>query len=203
MYMKRYGMTIPLEGVPILEQRDWIQELDSLGYTDLWTSEAGSFDGLTPLALASIWAPNARLGCAILPVYTRAPALLAMSIATLCQAAPGRIVVGLGSSSNVIVENWNGIPFEKPYQHTRDRAMFLRRALTGERLTEDADTPVLANRQRVAACDGKLAVFVIFEAVARNNRILLGDQSNLLAGHDQYAFDDVIDRVVGCRFFGI
>ena len=138
--MKRYGMTIPLEGVPVLEQKDWIQELDSLGYTDLWTSEAGSFDGLTPLALASIWAPNVRLGCAILPVYTRGPALLAMSVATLCQAAPGRIVVGLGSSSNVIVENWNGIPFEKPYQHTRDRALFLRKALTGERVTEEYET---------------------------------------------------------------
>ena len=34
--MKRHGMTIPLEGVPILVQRDWIQELESLGYTDLW-----------------------------------------------------------------------------------------------------------------------------------------------------------------------
>ena len=75
--MKRHGMTIPLEGVPILEQRDWIQELDSLGYTDLWTSDAGAFDGFTPLALASVRALDARLGCAILPVHTRALAPVA------------------------------------------------------------------------------------------------------------------------------
>ena len=138
--MKRYGMTIPLDGIPLLQQREWIEELETLGYTDLWSSEAGVHDGLTPLVLASVWAPSVRLGCAILPVYTRGPALLAMSVASLCQAAPGRVVVGLGSSSNVIVENWNGIPFEKPYQHTRDVAVFLRWALTGEKVTEEYET---------------------------------------------------------------
>ncbi len=138
--MKRYGMTIPLDGVPLLEHREWIEELETLGYTDLWSSEAIVHDGLTPLALASVWGPSLRLGCAILPVYLRGPALLAMSIASLCQAAPGRFVVGLGSSSNVIVQDWNGIPFEKPYQHTRDMARFLRSALTGARLSEDYET---------------------------------------------------------------
>ncbi len=138
--MKRYGMTIPMDRVPLLQQRKWIEELQDLGYTDLWSSEAGSFDGLTPLALASAWAPSMRLGCAILPAYTRGPGLLAMSAASMAQAAPGRFVLGIGTSSNVIVENWNGIPFEKPYQKTRDIVKFLRRALTGERISEDYET---------------------------------------------------------------
>ena len=138
--MKRYGMTIPLDRVPLHAQRAWIEELQDLGYTDLWTSEAGSFDGFTPLALASTWAPSMRLGCAIFPAYTRGPGLLAMSVASLAQAAPGRFVMGVGSSSNVIVENWNGIPFDKPYQRTRDTVKFLRKALTGERVTEEYET---------------------------------------------------------------
>ena len=138
--MQRYGMTIPLAGVPLSEQRDWVRELADLGYTDLWTAEADATDGFTPLALASQWAPEARLGCAIHPVYTRGPALLAMSAASLAQAAPGRFVLGLGSSSNVIVENWNGIPFEKPYQRVRDTVRFLRRALGGEKVSEDYET---------------------------------------------------------------
>ncbi len=54
---KRYGMTIPFEGTPLHEQRDWIEELVELGYTDLWSSEAGGTDGFTPLALAAVWAP--------------------------------------------------------------------------------------------------------------------------------------------------
>lgn len=138
--MQRFGMTIPLDRVPLHEQREWIEELEQLGYTDLWTSEAGGHDGFTPLALASAWAPSMRLGCAIFPAYTRGPALMAMSVAALADAAPGRFVMGLGSSSNVIVENWNGIPFEKPYQRTRDTAKFLRAALTGDKITEEYET---------------------------------------------------------------
>ena len=138
--MARYGMTIPLDGIPLAQQRDWIRELADLGYTDLWSAEAGASDGFTPLVLASQWAPEARLGCAIFPAYTRGPALLAMSAASLASAAPGRAVIGIGSSSNVIVEHWNGIPFEKPYQRVRDTVRFLRRALTGEKVSEDYET---------------------------------------------------------------
>jgi len=138
--MARYGMTIPLDNVPLAEQEDYIKELEQLGYSDLWTAEAGGTDGFTPLVLASQWAPSCRLGCAIFPVYTRGPALLAMSVASMAQAAPGRFVMGLGSSSNVIVENWNGVPFEKPYQRVRDTVRFLKKALTGEKVTEEYET---------------------------------------------------------------
>ncbi|NRA03678.1 MAG: LLM class F420-dependent oxidoreductase [Myxococcales bacterium] len=143
--MQRYGMTIPLDGVPLHAQREYFEELAALGYTDLWTSEAGGTDGFTPLALASTWAPAQRLGCAIFPAYTRGPALLAMSAASLAQAAPGRFVLGVGSSSNVIVQNWNGIPFEKPYQKTRDLVRFLRRAFTGEKVSEAYETFEIKN----------------------------------------------------------
>jgi probable F420-dependent oxidoreductase len=136
----RHGMTIPLDGVPLHEQRAWIEELEASGYTDLWSAEAGGSDGFTPLALASTWAPSARLGCAIIPAFTRGPGLLAMSAASLAQAAPGRFVLGVGSSSNVIVENWNGIPFQQPYQRTRDVVRFLRRAFAGEKVTHDYET---------------------------------------------------------------
>ncbi len=108
----RPGMTIPLPG-PLHAQRDRIVELADLGYTDVWTAESDGGDGLTPLALASVWEPRLRLGTAILPAYTRAPACMAQSAATLADAAPGRFVLGIGSSSNVIVERWNGIPFER------------------------------------------------------------------------------------------
>ena len=136
----RYGMTIPLDGVPLGEQREYFEELQDLGYTDLWTAETNAMDGFTPLALASTWAPKTRLGCAIFPAFTRGPGLLASSVAGLAQAAPGRFVVGIGSSSNVIVENWNGIPFEKPYQRVRDTVKFLRQALRGEKVTEEYET---------------------------------------------------------------
>jgi probable F420-dependent oxidoreductase len=134
--MKRYGMTIPLQGVPLHAQRDWIRELADLGYTDVWSTEGPGYDAFTPLALASTWAPQLRLGTAICSVYTRGPALLASCAATLAAAAPGRVVLGVGASSDVIVEGWNGIPFEKPYARVRDSLRFLRRALAGEKVSE-------------------------------------------------------------------
>jgi probable F420-dependent oxidoreductase len=131
----RYGMTIPFDGVPLHEQRDWIIELEDLGYTDVWSAEAMGADAFTPLALASVWAPSLRLGTAIVPAFTRGPACLAQSVATLADAAPGRFAFGIGTSSNVIVEGWNGIPFDEPYTQVRDMVRFLRASMAGEKMT--------------------------------------------------------------------
>ena len=137
---RRWGITVPFAGVPLHQHRAIFEELADLGYTDVWSSEADGHDAFTALALAAAWAPSLRLGQAVVPVYTRGPALLAQTIASLVDAAPGRVAVGLGTSSNVIVERWNGIPFEKPYAHVRDTLRFLRAALAGEKVTHEYET---------------------------------------------------------------
>jgi probable F420-dependent oxidoreductase len=136
----RLGMTVPFDGVPLDKQRSWFEELEQVGYTDLWSAEANGSDGFTPLVLGSQWAPTMRLGTAIIPAYTRGAALLAQSAASLAEVAPGRVVIGIGSSSNVIVEQWNGLDFEKPYARVRDSVRFLKAALSGEKVDQDYDT---------------------------------------------------------------
>jgi probable F420-dependent oxidoreductase len=138
--MQRFGVTIPFDGTPLHAQEDLFKELEGLGYTDLWSSEANAIDGFTPLVLASQWAPSVRLGCAIFPAYTRGPATLAMSVAGICQAAPGRFTMGIGSSSDRIVQDFNDIPLEKPYQRVRDVTRFLRIALAGEKVSEEFES---------------------------------------------------------------
>src|SRR4051795_10312630 len=138
--MARSGMTVPLFDLPLAEHRAWLEELLDLGYTDLWSSEADGTDAFTPLALAAAWTPQARLGTAIVPAFTRGPAVLAQTAAAMAEAAPGRFVLGVGTSSNVIVERWNDIPFDEPFKRTRDVVRFLRRALTGERIDEQFET---------------------------------------------------------------
>ncbi len=135
-----YGITVPFDGVPLVEQRSWWEECAQLGYTDLWTPEIAGADAFVPLALASTWVPRVRLGTSIVPVYTRGPALLAQSAATLATLAPGRFVLGIGSSTEPIVTRWNGIPFEEPYRRTRDTVRFLKQALTGAKVDESYDT---------------------------------------------------------------
>src|SRR4051812_29711345 len=137
---KRFGITIPFDGVPLPEQRTLFEQLPDLGYTDVWSAESSANDAFTPLALASVWAPSLRLGTSIVPVYTRGPATLAMSAATMAAAAPGRFVLGVGSSSNVIVERWNAMSFDAPYGRVRDTVRVLRAAMTGEKVSEAYET---------------------------------------------------------------
>jgi probable F420-dependent oxidoreductase len=126
--------------MPLPDQRGIIESLADLGYTDAWSAEMNGSDAFTPLALAATWDSRLRLGTAIAGIYTRGPALLAMNAATLAQLAPGRFVLGIGVSSTVIVEQWNGIPLAKPYQRSRDTLRFLRAALAGDKVTEDYET---------------------------------------------------------------
>ncbi len=133
------GVSVPLGG-PLGAQRDRIRDLVSWGYTDVWSAEASGVDGFTPLALAAAWEPDVRLGTAIIPIFTRGPATLAQSAAALAQVAPGRFALGVGTSSDVIVERWNGIPFVEPYRRARDTLRFLRAALAGEKVTATYDT---------------------------------------------------------------
>src|SRR4051812_30433141 len=138
--MQRYGITVPLGGAPAADQREWIVEIEDLGFTDLWSAEVDNVDAFTPLVLASQWAPSLRLGTAIVPVYTRGPALIAQTAAAVSTASSGNFVLGIGASSNVIVERWNAVPFEQPYQRVRDTLRFLRTALAGEKVKEDYET---------------------------------------------------------------
>jgi probable F420-dependent oxidoreductase len=136
----RYGMTVPLDDVPLTEQAEVARALAGAGYTDVWSSEAMGADCFVPLAVAAVAAPTLRLGAAIAPVYTRGPACLAQSAATLAATAPGRFALGVGASSQLIVEGWNDKAFDRPYQRTRDVVRFLRKAFAGERVDEEFET---------------------------------------------------------------
>ena len=63
----RYGLTIPLDGVPLSEHKEWFHRIADLGYTDVWSAEVDGTDGFTPLALAAAWEPRLNLGVAVTP----------------------------------------------------------------------------------------------------------------------------------------
>ena len=136
----RYAITIPFDGVTLAEHRDWFTRLADLGYSDVWSSEVDGVDGFTPLALAAAWEARLRVGVAVAPAFTRGPALLAMSVAALAEVAGDRFIMGLGASSQPVVERWNAIPYDQPYARTRDVLRFLRRALNNEKIDETFET---------------------------------------------------------------
>ncbi|SCF22986.1 probable F420-dependent oxidoreductase, Rv3093c family [Micromonospora echinospora] len=133
-------MTVPLSGVPLADHATVYAALERAGFTDVWSAEVNGTDAVTPLALAAAWQPRLRLGTAITPVFTRGPGLLAMSAASLAEAAPGRFSLGIGASSPTVVRDWNAVPFTEPFRRTRDVLRFLRAALRGETVDEVYDT---------------------------------------------------------------
>lgn len=138
-------MTIPGGGEQLATEIDFYRELEALGYTALWSLEVSAADGFVPLALAAAVTEEIRLGVAVAPVHTRGPAIMAQTAAALASAAPGRFLLGLGTSSKVIVEDWNAVPFDRPLARVRDTARFLRQALRGGKVNEDYETFAVKN----------------------------------------------------------
>lgn len=128
------GLTIPLHGHTLGEHGEIVREAEALGYSDLWSFETAGIDGFSPLVHAACHTTTARLGTAIVAGYTRGPAILAMSATACEQAAPGRFVLGVGASTQVIVEDWNGIPYVKPVDSVRETVRRMRAALSGQRM---------------------------------------------------------------------
>ena len=157
--MQRWGLTLPLPAIPLAENAGHVKVAEAAGYTDLWSGETNGPDGFTPLALAAAWTDRPRLGTGIVGVITRGRALLAQEAAALADASGGRFVLGIGASSDRIVEGWNGMPFERPLSQVSETIDFLRTALAGERAdggfklerAPEAEIPIV-----VAALRGKM-----------------------------------------------
>jgi probable F420-dependent oxidoreductase len=200
---RRWGLTLPLSGVPLADHEEYVKRAEAAGYTDFWSGETNGPDGFTPLTLSAAWTERARLGTGIVGVFQRGPALLAQEAAALADASRGRFVLGIGSSSDRIVEGWNGIPFEKPLSKVRESLEFLRTALDGER-TESGFKLETAPAQRVpimlAALRGKMLDLAVERADgAFTNFLPLGGLPKVSAQLE----DAPADFELLCRFFCI
>ena len=198
----RWGFTLPFAGVPLSATEPLIRRAEAAGWDDLWTGDTNGPDGFTPLALATGWTERMRLGTGVVGAFTRGPAVLAQHAAALSDASGGRFVLGLGSSSDVIVERWNGVPFERPLSKVRDTVAALRPVLAGERGPGGfkLETPpphpvpiyVAALRDRMLALGGEIGdgTFLNFLPISAVERVVgaIGAPD----GHD-----------VVCRFFCI
>ena len=157
---RRWGFSVPLMGVPLAEHAEVLRRAERLGYTDLWSLEVDGGDAFTPLALAAAWTERMRLGTAIAGTFTRGPMTLAMTAASLAEAAPGRFVFGLGTSSATIAQDWNGIPFEKPYTRTRDVFRAVREALAGKRVSVDTETTKVNSFRLTRPVPGPVPIYL-------------------------------------------
>ncbi|HEU5197398.1 MAG TPA: LLM class F420-dependent oxidoreductase [Methylomirabilota bacterium] len=136
---KRWALSVPVDGYSLADLADLAREGQRLGYSDAWSYEADGLDCFAPLAVVAT-ATDLRLGTAIANVFTRGPATLAMSAASIADLAPGRFCLGIGAGSQPIVEGWNGGRFALPATRVREMTRVLRAALAGERVVFEGKT---------------------------------------------------------------
>src|SRR3954451_17461489 len=128
---RRWGLTVPFAGVPLAEHPNLYAQAERAGYDDLWSGEtANGADGFTPLALAATTTKKMRLATGIVNPFTRGPGVLAQTAAALQEASQGRFTLGLGSSSDVIVDRCTERESRRPLSAGREAVARLRPVLS-------------------------------------------------------------------------
>lgn len=136
---QRIAVTLPA-GPNLADNIERVRWAEENGFEDAWFGDAGAPDALTMTAALAQYAPSLRLGVAVTPVFSRTPAVLAATANALGQLLPGRFVMGLGASSQTLMDGWNGIKLEKPVTRVRETTQMVRSMLAGEKSNFDLDT---------------------------------------------------------------
>jgi probable F420-dependent oxidoreductase len=138
--MMRLGITIPLDGFQNPHFAELVRHAERAGFTDAWSYETFQGDAFVPVAAAAVASEKMRLGTAIVPVFTRPAALIAISAASVQRLSGGRFILGVGISTPTIVEQWMGVPYKMPVTRLRETVEALRLAFTGQKVTMTGKT---------------------------------------------------------------
>jgi F420-dependent oxidoreductase-like protein len=133
---KRLGIQIGFAGSPT-ERQDLVERVriaDELGVESAWVAEAWGRDAFSMLTQLALSTSKIQLGTAIVNVFSRTPAVLAMSFGTLDELSGGRAIIGLGSSGKNVIEHWHGVPFEKPATRLREYIEIINTIMRREKL---------------------------------------------------------------------
>jgi F420-dependent oxidoreductase-like protein len=116
---------------------DQAVEWERAGVEILWVAEAYGFDSPTLMGYLAARTETVLIGSAILPIYSRTPALLAQTAAGLDAVSGGRAILGVGASGPQVIEGWHGIAYDRPLGRTREIIDICRRAWRREVITND------------------------------------------------------------------
>jgi coenzyme F420-dependent oxidoreductase len=175
MAMPRIGLTLPrTEDVSRRDIVDIVRQAETLGYDSVWVGESWGRDGFTWLAQLACHTHTIKLATGITPIYSRSPALIAQTVASLDELSGGRAILGLGTSGPIVVEHWHGVPFERPLRRTREYIEIIRLALRGERVNYKGEIFQLRGF-RLAFTPPRPAVPIYVAALGPQNLRLTGE----------------------------
>ncbi|OAQ54781.1 hypothetical protein HTG_04235 [Natrinema mahii] len=131
---------LPVAAQPTIDSIvDYARTAEDGGYDCAWLPETWGRDGVTVLSAMAERTEEIDIGSSILNTYSRSPALLGQTAATLQELSEGRFRLGLGPSGPVVIENWHGVEFGNPLKRTRETVEIVREVLSGETVDYDGD----------------------------------------------------------------
>ena len=159
----RTGITVPTIPAPppiaksaIAAAKEWCAK----GYEEIWLAEVNTGDAYALAGALSQAVPGVRIGVGVTPLLTRTPFIHAMAGATLHELTDGNFALGLGISSENIVRDWGGQPYDKPLTRMREYLQVVRGALAGEKVNFEGKT-LNASKLRLAnKLEGKVPIYL-------------------------------------------
>ncbi|MFT5203374.1 MAG: F420-dependent oxidoreductase-like protein [Candidatus Aldehydirespiratoraceae bacterium] len=114
-----------------------VVNLEAAGVDMVLIPEIYGFDQVSVLGYIAAKTSTIELMTGIVNVYSRSPALIAQSAATIDALSGGRFTLGIGTSGAQVVEGWHGVPFKRPLGRTRDTVDICRKVWSGDKVTHD------------------------------------------------------------------
>jgi probable F420-dependent oxidoreductase len=119
-------------GRSLAEAVERVRLAESLGYESVYVTHIAGRESLTVLTAYALATERIRVGTGVVPIYTRTPATMAQTAATIDELSDGRLTLGLGISHRVVVEGWHGQSIDRPVKEMREYASIVRAILRGE-----------------------------------------------------------------------
>jgi F420-dependent oxidoreductase-like protein len=129
----RVGMMLHYSGGST-ETVSELADFERAGLQIAFVPEAYSFDAVSQLGFIAARTTTVEIASGILPIYSRTPALTAMTAAGLDFVSGGRFTLGLGTSGPQVIEGWHGVPYDAPVGRTRELVEICRLVWRRERL---------------------------------------------------------------------
>lgn len=134
------GVVLRVDDHPSIESvLDMTEAIEDLGYTHVARNETSNTDAVSTLALMADRTTRLEIANDVFSPYSRSPALLGQTAATLQVISGGRYRLGIGASSPALAERWHGVPFDQPLRRVRETIEIVRRVVTGNRVTYDGE----------------------------------------------------------------
>jgi len=179
-YSNRIGLIADSPNFPAAWDQvvEKVKIADELGYDSIWLGESWGYELFTSMADLVRATKRIKIGAGIANIYSRTPALIASTVATLDERSGGRILLGLGPSGANVIEHWHGVPFQKPVQRTREYVEIIRMILRGEKLVYNGEIFHLERGFKLRFTPPRTEIPIYIAAMGPKNVVQSGEISD-------------------------